>query len=78
MNTSYIPITCSLHDEYEIAIMKKNRISIKWIDANGGVHNKNVLPIDLRAKNREEFLVVLDQAHNEKCIRLDRVTLLTP
>lgn len=76
MNTSYIPIACSLHDEYEIAVMRKNRISIKWMDDNGDVRNESVLPIDLRAKNKEEFLVVLDQAHNEKCIRLDRITLL--
>lgn len=77
MNTSYIPIACSLHDGYEIAIMKKSRINIKWITESGDLRHEAVLPIDLLVKNKEEFLVVVDQSDNELRIRLDKITLLS-
>ena len=76
MNTSYIPIACALHDEYEIAIMKKSRINIKWLTESGDSRHEAVLPIDLLVKNKEEFLVAVDRANNELYIRLDKITLL--
>ncbi len=75
MNTSYTPITCSLHDEYEIAIMKKVHLAVKWLDEKGDAHTGSVLPIDLKVENKEEFLVFID-ADKELCIRLDKITLL--
>ena len=76
MNTSYAPITCSLHDEYEIAIMKKVHLAVKWLDEKGDAHTGNVLPIDLKVENKEEFLVFTDHADKELCIRLDKIALL--
>ena len=76
MSTSYIPIACALHDEYEIAIMKKSRINIKWLTESGDSRHEAVLPIDLLVKNKEEFLVAVDRANNELYIRLDKITLL--
>ena len=76
MNTPYTPIACSLHDEYEIAIMKKSQLAIQWLDENGDAHNGSVQPIDLRVKNKEEFLVFTNHVDQELCIRLDRITFL--
>ena len=76
----YEPIACSLHDEYEIAIIHKKYISIKWLDHNGEHHIEKVLPKDILVKNKEEFLVARthDSAQDNKalCIRLDKITLL--
>lgn len=76
MDTSYTPIACSLHDEYEHAIMKKSQLAIQWLDETGGAHNGSVQPVDLRVKNKEEFLVFTSHADHEWCIRLDKITLL--
>lgn len=80
MNKPYQPIACSLHDEYEIAIMHKKHISIKWLDDNGDQHTDKVMPKDILVKNKEEFLVARTydsaQDNNELCIRLDKLTLL--
>ena len=80
MNKPYKPIACSLHDEYETAIMLKKHIRIQWLDDNGERHTKKVLPKDIRVNNKEEFLVARahDSAKNNKvlCIRLDKITLL--
>lgn len=77
MNKHYKPIACSLHDEYEIAIMHRKYLNIKWFDDDTGVnYTDKVLPIDLLVKNKEEFLVVNTQDNRELCIRLDKITLL--
>lgn len=80
MTKIYEPIACSLHDEYEIAIMRKKYINIKWSDDNGEHHTDKVLPKDILVKNREEFLEARThesaQDNKELCIRLDKITLL--
>ena len=81
MNKHYKPIACSLHDEYEIAIMHRKYLNIKWFDDDAGVyHTDKVLPKDILLKNKEEFLVARAhdsaQNNNELCIRLDKITLL--
>jgi transcriptional antiterminator Rof (Rho-off) len=76
MNITYLPIACALHDEYEIAIMQKKYLNIKWLDEEGDYHTEKVLPKDLVVKNREEFLLALLQGNKELCIRLDKITLL--
>jgi transcriptional antiterminator Rof (Rho-off) len=76
MNKAYLPIACSLHEEYEIAIMQKKYLIIKWLDEEGDYHTEKVLPKDLLVKNREEFLLASLQDNKELCIRLDKITLL--
>lgn len=76
MNSPYQPIACAIHDQYEIAIMFKQQIKVKWQDDAGEQHTEEVLPVDLPVKNGEEFLLAERQNDEELCIRLDRVTLL--
>ena len=75
MTDLYKPIACSLHDEYEIAIMQRKCLNIKWSDSSGVKHTEKVLPIDILVKNKEEFLVAETPDHNELCVRLDKITL---
>ena len=76
MANPYKPVPCSLHDEYEIAIMRKKGLSIKWIDDSGVVHTGKILPKDILVKNKEEFLIANTQDNKELCIRMDKITLL--
>lgn len=76
MTLPYIPIDCALHDEYEIAVMHKKPLQIKWLDENGQQHTEKVLPKDVLVKNKEEFLVANTSDNREICIRLDRITLV--
>ncbi len=75
MNNTYVPIACSLHDEYEIAIMQKNKFNIRWLD-DGGQHSAEVLPKDILVKDGQEFLIAEAQDNKTLCIRLDKITLL--
>ena len=76
MSESYIPIACSLHDEYEIAIMQKNHLNIKWLDEEGQFSSASVLPMDILVKNKEEFLIAKTTDNKELKIRLDKISPL--
>lgn len=71
----YIPIACSLHDEYEIAIMHKKQLDIEWYDGDEQ-HTAKVLPKDILVKDKQEFLIADTHDSKELCIRLDKITLL--
>ena len=76
MIKQYIPIACSLHDLYEIAIMHRTRINITWIDDSGRDHEEVIMPMDIVVKKSEEFLLFFDGKGNERMVRLDHITLL--
>jgi len=76
MNNPYEPIACELHDEYEIAIMHGKYLNIRWVDSTGACHTDKVLPKDILAKDKEEFLVVDTQDAKALRIRLDMITIL--
>ena len=76
MTDTYKPIACSLHDEYEIAIMRKKQLNIKWSDDTDKQHAGKAIPKDILVKDKEEFLVVNTLDNKELCIRMDKITLL--
>lgn len=76
MTYTYTPIVCALHDEYEIAIMQKKQLNIRWIDRNDEVKVAIVQPKDILVKDKQEFLIADTQDNKKLCIRLDKITLL--
>ncbi len=76
MTEPYLPISCSLHDEYEIAIIHKKHINIEWSDESGVQYSGKILPKDILVKNKQEFLIANTEDGNELFIRLDRIILL--
>jgi len=75
MTDQYRPIACALHDEYEIAIMRRQKIRITWLDDSGCSHDSLVLPLDTRVDNGEEFLIAEQESGERLSIRLDRITI---
>ena len=75
MTDPYKPIACALHDQYEIAIMRRQKLSITWLDDSGCSHDSLVLPVDTRVENGEEFLVAEEEGGKRLTIRLDRIEI---
>jgi transcriptional antiterminator Rof (Rho-off) len=77
--SDYTPIACALHDRYEIAIMHRQVLHIEWLDASGESHMADVMPLDIKVSQGEEFLVArpvsADDDDEPYEIRLDRVRL---
>jgi Rho-binding antiterminator len=71
--TDYKPIDCGVYSEYELAIMHGKRLRVSWRDAEGPPRIEVLIPIDLRTRQGEEFLVVKDHNGCEHEIRLDRI-----
>jgi len=76
MTEPYKPITCSLHDADEIAIVQKRYLTITWSDDSAVCHGGKVLPTDILLKDGEEFLVANTEDNKELKIRLDKIAIL--
>jgi Rho-binding antiterminator len=75
MTDPYKPIACALHDEFEIAIMHRQKLRITWLDDSGCSHDSLVLPVDTRVDSGEEFLIAEEEGGKQLTIRLDRISI---
>ena len=75
--SDYTPVSCEAHSLYELAVMQRKRVLVRWNDSHG-VKEMHLLPTDVETKNREEFLVALDRSNETLHIRLDRILSFQP
>ncbi len=67
----YIPISCASYSDYEVAILHRQTLRVRWRGPDGGEHIARLRPLDLQTKSGEEFLIAED-AHGESLrLRLD-------
>jgi Rho-binding antiterminator len=71
--TDYTPIDCNSYSEYELAIMHRKHLRVSWRDVEGPTRIEVLVPVDLRTRQGEEFLVAIDSLGAEREIRLDRI-----
>lgn len=76
--TDYTPIDCGLHDRYELAVMQRRTVALRWRDAAGATFAESVLPVDLFTRAGEEFMRVRRADGSETTIRLDFITACDP
>ncbi len=70
--TDYVPIACSLHSEYELAILHRQPLHLIWTE-NNVIHDEVVLPLDLKTEHHEEFLLCRSKDGSMREIRLDHI-----
>ena len=73
-NDTYLPISCELHSQYELAIMHKNKLFLSWLTEGKQVTETGVSPLDVKTKNKAEFLIAVTADNKNLCIRLDHIT----
>jgi len=54
--------------------MRRQKLTITWLDDGGCSHQSLVLPLDIKVENAEEFLIAEDEGGDRLTIRLDRIT----
>lgn len=75
---AYQPISCALHSQYELWIMRRQPLQLRWRDKQGEQHTGSVMPKDIHTRTGEEFLV-LDQEDGTRLeLRLDRIISAQP
>jgi len=71
MSNAYTPISCDRYSELELAILKRRRLRMRWVEGNV-VHEDLVLPLDLRTRAGREFLICQRGAGTFE-LRLDQI-----
>ncbi|MCW8901779.1 MAG: hypothetical protein OQK75_03200 [Gammaproteobacteria bacterium] len=72
-NDKYIPISCDLHSQYELAIMHKNMLELSWLSDDELITETNISPIDVQTKDKAEYLIAVTRDNKNLCIRLDHI-----
>ena len=73
----YEPIACARYSEYEVAILHRQKLRLRWLEDNV-IYEQPVLPLDLKTECHEEFLICRDAAGTVRTIRLDRIHKMDP
>jgi Rho-binding antiterminator len=69
---AYVPIDCDRYSEYELAIMHRQKLRLRWHD-NNVVYEQTVTPLDLQTKEHEEFLICRGDDGALRTLRLDHI-----
>ena len=78
MTDKYKPISCDLHSQYELWIMRGQEIKLVWQDGFGITRIERVMPIDVRAETGNEYLYFEDRSSVQQRIRLDYIRRAKP
>lgn len=73
----YAPIACARYSEYEVAILHRRKLRLRWCEGNI-VYEQTVLPLDLKTEHHEEFLICRDGMGTSHTVRLDRIRKMEP
>ena len=71
--SDYTPIPCGLYSEYEVAILHRDILRLRWRDESGMDHIDRVTPTDLLTRDHCEYLIAENSEGKVLEIRLDRI-----
>jgi Rho-binding antiterminator len=73
MMPEYTPIPCELYSEYELAIMRRRALRVRWKDRYGMDRVETLKPTDLRTRRHAEFMIARNHLGQQRVLRLDRI-----
>jgi len=73
----YQPVSCEMHSELELAIMHRTELQLSW-QSEDALLTETVLPVDIKTKNKQEFLYTRTKKGDSLEIRLDKISTFTP
>lgn len=76
--TEYRPIACADYDTFEIAIMRRQNLRLRWRGEGNEILEQVVRPLDLRVQNKGEYLIAESLDGKRLEIRLDAISSAVP
>jgi Rho-binding antiterminator len=73
MDRNYTPISCELYSRYELVIMRRRTLRVRWKDRNGMDRLETLKPTNLRTRRRAEFMIARNHLGQMRVLRLDRI-----
>lgn len=70
----YVPISCEIYSEYELAILRRQRLRLVWREDNI-LYESVVVPLDLQTQDHQEYLIGRSETGEAIKIRLDRIRI---
>lgn len=70
---AYAPISCMAHERLEFAVLRRQRLSLHFLDGHGAEQTLVVLPTDVYTRDGAEWLTCRTDAGQTQVIRLDRI-----
>lgn len=71
--SDYVSIACIEHERLEFAVLRRQKLVLSCIDADGAVQVLTVLPTDVATRDQAEWLSYRDAAGVAGVVRLDRI-----
>lgn len=71
----YTPIACGLHEQYQLAVLKRAPLDLQWRTQQGASRQARVLLRDVFTRTGAEYLAGETREGEAIEIRLDRITL---
>lgn len=72
--TTYQPVSCDTHSQYELLVMHRTQCEWHYQSDKGQAQTFVGTAIDLQTINKEEFLLIHGNDKTTISIRLDRIT----
>jgi Rho-binding antiterminator len=73
MNKPYQPISCALYSQFELSILRGERLRLAWRRGGGLTCMETVRPLDLRTRRHAEYLILRRSDGRRRFLRLDRI-----
>jgi Rho-binding antiterminator len=75
--TDYLPIGCADHDRLELAVMRRRRLRLTWLDeATKCEICENVYPMDVQTRDGAEWLRIQRENGGLTVLRLDSILVV--
>jgi Rho-binding antiterminator len=78
MNKDYTPIACELYSEYELHIMHRDHLKLSYLGAGQLSRIETLRPVNLRTRNKAEYLIARSLNGVSRVLRLDRIRTFEP
>jgi Rho-binding antiterminator len=76
--SDYVPIPCIEHERLEFAVLRRQKLDLRWLDEAGEARHSIVLPTDVATRDQAEWLTYRDSTSGTGVLRLDRILSATP
>jgi len=74
----YHPVDCATYCRYELAILRRQPLMLRWRDGAGIVHLEVVVPRDLKTSKGAEYLEAENAEGRALSLRLDTIAFSRP
>ncbi|MBI5329367.1 MAG: transcriptional antiterminator, Rof [Betaproteobacteria bacterium] len=76
--SEYRSIACIDHERLEFAVLRRQRLRLRFVDESGIEQDLTVLPTDVATRNGAEWLNYRVESGPEQVLRLDRILRFVP